>query len=533
MRSNVVVLFLATLFVNDAVAREDLGLTVTSSVGDSVKKDQVYALEFHCTKHGNLPVESYGPIGAIFGSSHETYTHFTIISAAQSINTVDPATALASALALNFSYSYDAAKGDTIDNRDGCIPDRLLIGPSALYLTAVSSFTTDFTPGKISKAFSDVASVVTSLAPVVTGVPIGKQAAADLASGQAAIDPIADLTSIFNPSEAINKQVQPALNTGTSTVHTNYSDITITVRPLDSAAREPNPVYRQTLEAKAISVAAAAPALDLTKESSIFSFCQSVEQSLLLVGFHSQDDQIVGAIHAALQKGANTQREIYACLGSDQADVAVNESSVIWRDVMSAAILTPAYNDSRRIQPPSPPQPPSGYVVARLDRLAKAIGGYNKNASPSAIQLANVQQYLANDVTIQDSDDVMNSVVVSQPGATGLLKFLSDAGYYHAGFVAALPPDVSTEYNGAVGGLLVIHCPLAVATASIDSTVLLMPIYKNGVIASFEVTNDEDEIKTFLGNRRKSLGFTLTDTASTTDSSPHTAGQPVPLMPHS
>jgi hypothetical protein len=369
-----------------------------------------------------------------------------------------------------------------------------------------------------------VTSIVTSLAPVITGVPIGQKAAADLASGQAAIDPIADLTSIFNPGEATNKQLQPALNVGTSIVHTNYSDISVTVRLLDSAAREANPVYRQTLEAKALSVAATAPGLDLTKDSSLFAFCQNVEQSLLSVGFHSQDDQIVGAIHAALQKGANTQGQIYACLGSDQADVAVNDGNIIWADVSSGATLTTAYNNSRRMQPPSLPQPPSEYVVARLDRLAKAIGGYNKNASPNATQLANVQQYLSDDVTIQDSDDVIDSVANSQPGAAGLLKFLSDAGYYHVGFVAALPPDVSTEYSGAVGGLLIIRCPLATTTASIDSAVLLMPIYKNGVIAAFAATNDEEQIKTFLGSRRTSLGFTLGD--ATQDPPSSTAGQP-------
>jgi hypothetical protein len=149
-----------------------------------LKPQTLYAIELRCAPGPqSFPSAASGGLGGLLLSASQTLSHAVVVSTGTVNGAVTLTSLPSSAVAVIAPYSINTATdaANQMNNlAQGCEANYLIKGPASLYLTALYGESSTPIPGTLADAVKSVASIATSLAPVLTGTSLALTAAKTL-----------------------------------------------------------------------------------------------------------------------------------------------------------------------------------------------------------------------------------------------------------------------------------------------------------------------------------------------------------------
>jgi hypothetical protein len=469
-----------------------------------ISYSKIYAIEVNCQIRDDLPSNSTSTLTKIFLNTDKiAVSHIVVISSAPTAG-FSLASAIPNATLTTYAYSLDQGTGTKFINNQ-CSSGVIVTNSTGLTITALNSYTKTAGASQIATIFPNVITTLTNLAPLITGKPLNKDTSQDLTDVNGALTPLGQIVTSFDPSRSIVDQRSYTLSVGTTTITTDYSAITVNVREVPSVVLD-REQYRAALESAITNANLVKPG-----DTNLVGDCQLVATRLAVSGYRDLQDQAFGMIYAG-GVAATTPEQMASCLGKTYGYVAVNMGDAAWSDTPAPLRVTRELADS--FYPPDPPivQPSYASISGPLNRAVQILGGYAKTPSPTTNQLNILGSLVSSNLSVDNTYDLQIGQV--PPGYPAAINYLVNNGYCHFGFYAQTTSAMQSTY-GAVAGILAIKAPVAATSASVHDTVVLYPIYKRRVISKFIVSNNLDEISSFVSGHTSDNGFTLTGASAT------------------
>jgi hypothetical protein len=387
----------------------------------------------------------------------------------------------------------------------GCKANYLIKGPASLYLTALYGESSTPIPGTLADAVKTVASIATSLAPVVTGASLGINAAKALSGVEDALPPLQTLFQDLFPKTGRTYQTTLPLRVGTPSVATQFSTVSVAVRPIDSIVfdeQNPDKPYFN----------------DFTKTIDGLSFdansyeksCSAIRRSLTLAGFTSSDDLAYALGHIAIKNNLSNKASVAECLGGDLCENAIAPKmiGILWTENMD---LKPEETDCEGVKSPealsAPAQPPYADLYPTLRDLSQFYGQYDVEAAiPQRLQELLGNKF-SNTVAIDDRTSYSLFGATKTTDPQSLIKFLKSKSFLRLGCYSATT-DPGASY-GSRASIVSAKIDKVGTTVPIDSAIALFPLWKEGMISRIVVSGDPPDISASIGKLPSCGGFTV------------------------
>ena len=468
--------------------------------------DTLYAIEVHCAQ-GPVPFPQTTLPGPLPNTSMKI-SHAVVVSTANVNGPAAIASLPVSAVAVAVPYSVDTASASANQQTSfgSCDANYLIEGPASLYLTAIYSEASTTNPGTIADAFHSFVSVVTSLAPVVAGGPLGAAAAKTLSAVDGALPPLTKLFQDLFPSDARNYQRTQRLFVGSPSVATQFSTTTVTVRPLTSVVFDkgnPDKPYFKALTKFIDGIKANGPPDEKA--------CGGLRFNLAQAGFKSPDDQAYALARFALNNNAGSKAAVAECLGAlCSAAIAQPMDDVLWNEEFR--LNKPDEPDCKSVMPPVgqqpvPAQPPWASVGPIVKDLSILYGQYSSDAAPPATFTQFTDTNFANSVGVVDKTSYALFGATSSTDARSLFNFLKGKSFLRLGCWAGV--DDPTMFYGARASVVSAKISKVGAAAPITDAIAVFPFWSDGKIAKIVVSDDASDITTTIGKLTSCSGFTV------------------------
>jgi hypothetical protein len=462
----------------------------------ALQANVLYAIETRCSP-GKQPLPSEGqtsPIDAFFKNllpgKNAVLSQVVEVTTSDLTGNIDPtSTNIASLVSMVLPFSIDTSPAHNVivDNTNGCDANFLVENPKGLFLTSSWSVATTTNPGALAQAVKTAADVATSLAPVVAGVPLGKNPTNNIAGVEGALASLQTLFQTLFPGTLKNPQKSYLLRVGTSTIVTPYSKVVVTVRPIDSIVADKNRVYFNDFSAEIAKL----------KYSSTDS-CMSAQNLMAQDGFVSQVDQAYAMGRLALS-ALTTKQPLAQCLGLTgvcRAAIAADMDELLWKGFNPE--LKPTAEECDEVVPPGPQasiQPAyNPRLMGFLKNLTILFTEYGSRATPAPDYPQRLGFSVANLVALDDRTALHNLGNQVFPNPSGLLAVLKSQGYTNFGCFAPTS-DVTNSAFGAVASFVGGKGP----NPAIADAIALYPQFENGLVRKFVVSSDPDDINASIG----------------------------------
>jgi hypothetical protein len=456
--------------------------------------DTLYSIETRCAA-GPLPFPSSTIPGPLPNTSKKL-SHAVVVSTGGVNGPVNLTSLPGSAVSVAVPYSVDTAfaAASQQNSFQGCDANYLIEGPAELYLTAIYGESSTTNPGAVADAFQSFVSVVTSLAPVVTGAALGPNAAKALSGVGGALPPLTKLFQDLFPSNGAMYQRTLRLYVGNTSVATQFSTTTVTVRPIVSIVfddKNPEKPYFKSFT-KVIDDLKLTGALDEHT-------CRGIKNNLAQAGFKSLDDQAYALGRFAIKNNAQDRAMVAEC----------KMDAVLWNQ---SSTLEPTAKDCSDIvtasdQTPPPAQPPWTSVGPILKNFAILYGQYSPDAPPPASFAAFVDTNIASPVAIVDKTSYLMFGATASMDTRDLFNFLKNKSFLRLGCWAGI--DDPTMFYGARASILSAKVAKVGATAPITDAIAVFPFWSDGKLSKLVVSDDAGDISTTIGKLTSCGGFTV------------------------
>lgn len=433
-------------------------------------------------------------------------THAVVVSTGNVNGAVSLGSLPSSAVSVSVPYSVDTAFASANQQTSwlACDTNYLIEGPADLYVTAIYGESSTTNPGAIADAFKSVVSIVTSLAPVVTGAALGPNAAKTLSGVEGALSPLESLFKDLFPSSGANYQITTKLRIGSTSVATQFSTVSVTVRPIDSIVfddKNPdNPYFKDF--AKLIDGLKITGSLDENA-------CQGVQRSLSQAGFRSADDQAYALGRLAIGKNLGSRASAAECLGDlCQTAIADKMDGVLWNESRD---LKPRSEDCEGVRKPDVTfvaQPPWATVGPIVKDLAILYGQYNVGAPLPTTFSQFIGANLSNRIDVDDKTSYRLFGTAAAIDPQGLFDTLKGKTFLRLGCWAGV--DNPTMFYGSRSSIVSAKIPKVGASAPITDAIAVFPFWSAGKIAKIVVSDDSQDISTTIGKLTSCGGFTVT-----------------------
>src|SRR2546425_128267 len=284
-----------------ALAQSPPSVTVTSNATGQLLDGDIYAIDIVCQQQQGKELKE-----AIDRSwlATNTRTHAILISTAATTKKADGNDKLPdSTLTAVEVFSVD--KSTTyVDHRD-CEHHFLVAGGKRYFIIGTINVLDDFANSPAGTGFSNLATIVSPLFTLFTGNPLPAIIAGKLTNLQAVQNPIQNILNALNRGKNFTRIVQ-IVGSGTYTVKTPYSIVTIKVRPVPSVVLDGNSTFRTDFRAQ---INAAPEKIDV---NNIDKRCQGVRSGLTESSFTSRTD-IAYALIALAAKASFGRDQVIRC----------------------------------------------------------------------------------------------------------------------------------------------------------------------------------------------------------------------------
>jgi hypothetical protein len=471
----------------------------------ALKPQTLYAIELRCAP-GPQPFPSAASAG-LFPTVAKTLSHAVVVSTANVSGAVTIASLPSSAVAVIAPYSVNTAPdaANEINNlTQGCEANYLVKGPASLYLTALYGESSTPIPGTLADALKSVASIATSLAPVVTGASLAVNVGKTLSGVNGAAQPLESLFQDLFPKSGRTYQATFPLTVGATSVATQFSTVSVVVRPIDSIVFDdinPDKPYFN----------------DFTKTIDSLSFdatssgksCSAIRRSLILAGFTSPDDEAYALGRVAIKNNLSNKASVAECLGYSlcQSALATKMDAVLWAGNTD---LKPRADDCDGLKvdtDSAPAQPPYTEIYPTVRDLSQFYGQYNAgDPVPQRLQEFMSKRF-SNPVKIDDRTayTLFGDTKTEDPQV--LITFLKTKGFLRLGCYSPTS-DPEASY-GSRASIVSAKIDKVGATAPIDDAIALFPLWKDGTISRIIVSGDQQDISASIGNRTSCGGFVV------------------------
>jgi hypothetical protein len=498
-------IFSAGVATSAALAQANYPVKIYPDDHGPLAIDTLYAIETHCAP-GPMPFPSSVIPGPLSNSS-EKLSHAVVVSTGNVNGAVNLASLSASVVSVAVPYSVDTAfaAANQQNSFQGCDANYLIEGPVELYVTAIYGESSTTNPGAIADAFQSFVSVVTSLAPVVTGATLGPNAAKALSGVEGALPPLTKLFQDLFPSNGATYQRTLRLRIGNTSVATQFSTTGVTVRPIKSVVfddQNPDRPYFKSFT-KVIDDLKIAGSLDENT-------CQGIKNNLAQAGFKSPDDQAYALGRLALKNNAHDRATVAECLGNlCPTAIAPKMDAVLWNE---GAVLRPTASDCNDIIAPgedqSPlAQPPWSSVGPILKDLAILYGQYSADAPPPAAFSQFTETNVSNPVSLVDKTSYSLFGATTAMNVRDLFNFLKSKSFLRLGCWAGI--DDPVMFYGSRASIVSAKVPKVGASASVADTIAVFPFWSDGKISKLVVSDDAGDISTTIGKLTSCGGFTV------------------------
>ena len=238
-------------------------------------------------------------------------------------------------------------------------------------------------PGQVAQAFDNVASIATSLAPVLTGVPLGVNPTKNLGGVGTSLTDLQNLITELFPSASTTRQTARVLPVGATSVDTAYS-----LGRDHGSAHRLGGLGRIEIYFNDLNTAIGKVPFDTSKGVDAAA-CSTVPSALAQAGFTSLDDQAYGVGRLAVSK-LTSKSDIAQCIGKRLCRVAIGSKmdDILWAGIDTA--LKPTNSDCKNLEECSncsqTVQPPWTVGGPAVVWLVGSLGQYtNSSAPPPAV----------------------------------------------------------------------------------------------------------------------------------------------------
>ena len=355
-------------------------------------------------------------------------------------------------------------------------------------------------PGQVAQAFDNVASIATSLAPVLTGVPLGVNPTKNLGGVGTSLTDLQNLITELFPSASTTRQTARVLPVGATSVDTAYSHVGITVRPIVSVVSDKNRIYFNDL-----NTAIGKVPFDTSKGVDAAA-CSTVPSALAQAGFTSLDDQAYGVGRLAVSK-LTSKSDIAQCIGKRLCRVAIGSKmdDILWAGIDTA--LKPTDSDCKNLEECSncsqTVQPPWTVGGPAVVWLVGSLGQYtNSSAPPPAVP----NKYIAAALEIQDDTSQRLFAGVTSQDSKAFFDFIKAHGFSHFGCYAAVTdPVLSGLYNAMASFVGTKEGSLG--NVQFKDAIVMYPVFENGVISKIATSDNPTQILELIGKLDTCAGF--------------------------
>jgi hypothetical protein len=386
----------------------------------------MYRIEFKCSSKGTVPVDTTG----LFSRLNVASSLLVAVSDQNTGTTPTPTTS--KAMLSIYNVGGPSTNRNSYIN-EACGRRAFFLAPrQPLYLIGASSYVETREVGPALKFVEGAISIVSSIWPLFTGLPIPANPGNQLKAINSTDPAIQSFLSVFN--NGLTDLKSPALTEGHTAINAQFATVHVYVTALRSIVGLNNEQFKVDLETMLESMAK----LNITGASdntAIAAACSAAENSLQTKNNLSREDIAYSMVYLARNAGLLNAQQFIRCLGRDYALIAAKN-------------FVDGLDDARKFDEatvktvlpdiPTTPQPEFRAVQFRMNRLMGELGAYAaQNPLPSFEQSLLAKNDMAPTVQIDDATGISRT----SSGTIPSVDLLSDLKAQHFTRFGCIMPD--------------------------------------------------------------------------------------------
>ncbi len=460
----------------------------------ALKTAQTYAVNISCRPKGKLqPVSDDNP----FLQTKYTTSHGILISTKPAIEQPDGKKLPDTGLAMSLIYVTDGNAGSELDNRRGCDQTFVVRRTDQLYLVPFINLHTANSAGFLTTVILAAVKPITSLISLIAGGPLASTVATRISGAQEVAQNFNDMLKLLNKDQIFASS--RILGVGATTVTTDYSTVTVSVRAVSSLISDTK--YDFSNDLRSLGEKSAAKVTGTTA-SDLNNSCAKLATNLSLDGVTAVEDRAFVVGFEAL-KTVTTQEQVMACLGRLVIPAAKLKS--LWQNQDVLVITEDMAKDWYNAHYMGPQQLSFSELKPTLHELMVALGRYAKNGQPpSQLYSEALSKFFQNGVTVVD--DTLKPLLGSPPlpnGFPDLVNLLIKNGYYHYGCFTQADDHTGGYVGNATSIFLVFKAAPDANTGKASEALAIHPIFSDlsRSIQSLNVSDSPDWISYVVAHR--------------------------------
>ncbi|SFJ93859.1 hypothetical protein [Bradyrhizobium sp. cf659] len=483
----IVSFWMAAWLPQPSSAQSFIPMNVTPKVTKGPLLDgKIYAVDIKCKKTGNL--EDAIDRNIFFTN---TRTHMVLISTAPPTSAAGGDKLPDATLAAVQVFSVD--KATTFVDRTDCDHHFLLAGGKRYYLVGAINILDDFASSPAGTVLSNLAAIATPLFSLFTGDPLPAIVSTKMSNVQSLVTPFQNILAALNRGVNSTKIID-GLRVGTYEITTNYTSVTVTVRPVPSIVLDENSVFRVDFRDK---INAAPEKIDTTN---LDKSCRAVRGGLTQSSFTAREDIAYALIALGARVGL-ARNDILKCLTLDYAPAATKFPDSVWISFPTELRFDQAVMENVLPESSGPSQPEFDAIHTRFDQTVTALAQYARNTPKPPSAIATLSKYLAANVSIIDKTaDFKITESVDPMDRFKAIEDLTSKGYIRFGCYAATTDATDKGLDGSPVMLLVFNAPSDATSTTVDKALVLRPLFKDRIITTFIVSFNRKYVTSVLSN---------------------------------